>query len=59
MISNGLFFCPVCGKQSAIWQDDCDADDLGYLTPGIVHLYTCSECGSEIEAFEPIERTTE
>lgn len=59
MESDGLFYCPVCGKRSAVWQNDFDADDAGYLVPGIVTFYTCSECGAEIEAFRPDITETE
>lgn len=49
MTGSGLFYCPRCGKQSAVWQNDFDVADLGYDGEGIVTYYTCSECGSEIE----------
>jgi predicted RNA-binding Zn-ribbon protein involved in translation (DUF1610 family) len=50
------FYCPACGKQTAIWQSDFDAEDVGYIEPGIVTFYTCSNCGAEIEVYVPTER---
>ena len=48
--SNGLFYCPVCGHKSAVWQSDWDAADYGYECDGIVTMYTCALCGADIQA---------
>lgn len=53
MESSGFFYCPVCGKQAAVWQNDFSSEDAGYLEDGIVTYYSCSNCGAEIEAFRP------
>lgn len=37
--------CGFCGGK-LIWQNDFDAEDLGYDKEGIVTYYTCSECGA-------------
>ena len=43
------FFC----NTEVIWQSDFDAEELGREEEGIVSFYTCPECGSEYEVFQP------
>lgn len=50
-----MFYCPACGQFTAIWQSDFDAEDVGYILPGIVSYYTCTNCHAEIEVYVPIE----
>lgn len=53
MESEGLSYCPICNRRTAVWQNDFDADDAGYLVPGIVTFFLCNECSAEIEVFRP------
>lgn len=53
MENSGFFYCPVCGKQTAVWQNDFTAEEAGYLEPGLVTFYLCSNCGAFIEAYIP------
>ena len=47
--------CYVCGKKKVIWNSDFSFDECGYEGDGIVHNYTCQECGAEIEVRESFE----
>ena len=49
MTSSGLFICPKCEKRSAVWQNDFSFEDYCMEGDGIVSVYTCSECNSEIQ----------
>jgi len=53
-MANGMFYCPCCGKQQAVWQNDYDLEDYGIEGEGIVHIYSCSNCNAEITAVEKI-----
>ena len=46
--------CYHCGHKSVYWQNDYDFEDFGYEGQGIVQMYTCANCGTEIECSIPI-----
>ena len=48
-------YCYNCGSDKVIWQNDWDFDDLQYEGNGIISLYTCGECGAEIEVSVSID----
>lgn len=50
--------CFVCNTE-VIWQNDFDAEDVGYTEPGIIQYFTCPKCGAEYEVFEPFEKEEE
>lgn len=50
--------CYLCGGR-AIWGNDFTFEDYGAEGEGIVHTYTCSECGASYEVYEPIEERKE
>ena len=55
--SNGMFYCPLCGKRTAIWQSDWDDNEelFGVFDgPSISPLFTCTQCGAFIETTAPI-----
>lgn len=45
--------CFHCGKYAVIWDSDFDAEDVGYINPGIVHMLHCEHCGASIEYYIP------
>ena len=45
--------CFCCGYE-VIWDNDFNYDDLGYNGNGIVRLYHCPNCGSDIEYRIPL-----
>lgn len=45
--------CYICGGQ-VFWGADFDFSDYGISGKGIVHTYTCSQCGTYYEAHEAI-----
>lgn len=49
-----MFECFHCLSRFVIWDCDYDAEDLGYLEPGIVQELHCCNCGAQIEYFIPI-----
>lgn len=51
--------CYVCGNETVIWKSDFDYEDYGYEGNGIVHNYTCMNCGADIEVREPINADRE
>lgn len=45
--------CPVCGHR-VIWQSDFDFEDYGiYDEKGIVHNFSYTNCGADIECYVP------
>lgn len=44
--------CFLCGTE-VVWQNDFDAEDVGYEDEGVAHFYTCPNCGAEYEVYEP------
>lgn len=46
--------CFICGHE-LIWVSD-EAENCGYERPGILHEYSCPNCGSEYTVFEPLEK---
>lgn len=51
-----MFECFHCGEVAVIWECDYDAEDCGYLEPGIVQQLHCSHCNAEIQYFIPIKK---
>lgn len=47
--SNGFPICPKCGGLLS-WDNDYDAQDLGYDFYGVVSALYCGGCGMHIEA---------
>ena len=54
-----MWNCFKCGEDKVFWNSDFDADECGYEHPGIVSYYTCANCGSEYEVFEPFPEEEE
>lgn len=52
--------CINCGHE-LIWQNDFDFEDVGYgeVPEGIVHCYTCPNCGADIEVAVPFKKEIE
>lgn len=46
--------CFNCLKDSVIWQNDFSFEDFGKEGEGIVHTFTCMNCGAEIYYFVPL-----
>lgn len=44
-----MFECFHCGERTLCWDNDFDAEDLGYDQPGIVQFLHCENCGAEVE----------
>lgn len=59
MTGNGLFYCPRCGKQSAVWGNDYNFEDYCMDGDGIVTNYTCTECNSDIQVATPFNEENE
>ena len=53
VMSNG-YECAHCGQKAVYWQCDFDFEDFGYEGQGIVQIYSCRNCGAEIEYRVPI-----
>ena len=47
-----MFQCFNCGREM-IWQSDFDFEDYGMDGAGIVSVYHCPHCGTDIECFVP------
>lgn len=45
--------CFICGSEVR-WNSDFDYEDLGIEGVGIVHIYSCPQCGADIEVYETI-----
>lgn len=53
-----MYKCYLCGGE-VIWEADFDYGDFGYDDEyGIVHTFTCRDCGAEISVWERIEEDT-
>lgn len=48
-----MYECFHCGHKSVIWDSDFDAEDVGYMEPGVVHMCHCGNCGAEITYYVP------
>lgn len=49
--------CYICGGE-VMWDADFDAEECGYDEKGIIHTFTCRDCGAEISVWERIEEDT-
>ena len=54
-----MFKCFNCGSSAVIWESDFMSDECGYLDYGIVRLYHCNNCDSDIEYFIPLKNEEE
>lgn len=54
-----MYECFHCLTRSVIWDGDFDADDYGFLEPGIVHECHCENCGALITYFIPMGESEE
>ncbi len=43
-----MYECFHCGCRGVIWDADFNAEDYGYMSPGLVQVCHCVECGAEI-----------
>lgn len=46
--------CSICGNE-LVWQCDYDFEDLGREGEGIVSVWNCPKCGTEVELYIPSE----
>ena len=49
-----MYECFHCGMRSVIWGADFNAEEYGFVEPGIVHSLHCENCGAEITYYIPL-----
>lgn len=49
--------CPNCGSDKMCWQNDFSFEDFGYEGDGIVSIWSCLDCETEVYIAVPIKES--